>query len=198
VAEKGRKVIVPPTVSICLPVRNAEPFLAERIASIREQTMEDWEVEALDGFSDDGSWEKLQDWAAREPRVRLDRREPEGIYPSINHCISNAKGAYVYIATADDMMPPECLEKLSEALDEHPDCGLAHCPPKIIGDLGQDLGAWWSRGSVFARSAPGLVGKYHMRRAPLDGLLHLDGDSVYVSLTQLLIRRSLFDSPAQR
>ena len=32
-----------------------------------------------------------------------------------------------------------------------------------------------------------------MRRAPFDGLLHLRGRAVYTSITQLLIRRSLFD-----
>jgi hypothetical protein len=38
-----------------------------------------------------------------------------------------------------------------------------------------------------------LVDVLHIRRPPYDGLLHLTGRSVYLSLTQLLIRRSLFD-----
>jgi hypothetical protein len=102
----------------------------------------------------------------------------------------------VYIATSDDTMPPDCLEKLVAALDAHPDCDLAHCQLRAIDENGRDAAStweWWSQGSLFALSSGPLLHCLHVRRAPFDGLLHLLGGSVYVSITQLLIRRSLFD-----
>ena len=45
---------------------------------------------------------------------------------------------------------------------------------------------------MFARSSGSLINRMHVRRAPFDGLLHLTGQSVYISTTQLLVRRSVF------
>ena len=45
---------------------------------------------------------------------------------------------------------------------------------------------------MFARSSGQLLHRAHIRRAPFDGLSHLTGEIVYTSLTQLLIRQSLF------
>ena len=90
-------------------------------------------------------------------------------------------------------MAPDCLSKMVQALEAHPDCDLAHCPLKMITETGGDAFDWWSKGSIFARSSGELFDRMHTRAAPYDGLLHLTGESVYVSITQLLIRRSLFD-----
>jgi glycosyltransferase involved in cell wall biosynthesis len=193
VVAKSENLSVPPQVSICLPVRNAAPFLAERIASITAQTLTDWEVVALDGFSDDGSWGQIIAWAAQDPRVRAIQEPPDGIYPAFNRCIALATGPFIYIAPADDTMAPNCLEKMVAALDTHPECDLAHCPLRAIGDGAAALNAWWSSRGVFSTSSFELNGCAHIRRAPFDGLLHLYGTTVYTSITQLLIRRSLFD-----
>ena len=133
--------------------------------------------------------------AGREPRVRTWQGPREGTPGSWNPCIRAARGEYVYIATSDDTMAPDCLEKLVAALDAHPDCDIAHCVLRPIDEDGRDLTAmssWW-RSAVFAESSGSLFTQPHARRAPFDGLLHLLGGSVYISITQLLIRRSLFD-----
>jgi glycosyltransferase involved in cell wall biosynthesis len=182
-----------PRVSICLPTLNAAPFLEPRIDSIRRQTLADWEVIAVDGFSTDGTWERLQAWAAEEPRVRVWREEPKGIYPAINACIERGGGPYVYIATADDTMAPDCLEKLAAALDAHPECGIAHCGLRVIDGQGQDApeSRQWRRFQT-ALYFGALMQTPHIRLAPHDGLLHYAVFTVYSSLTQLLIRRDVF------
>jgi hypothetical protein len=90
-------------------------------------------------------------------------------------------------------MPPNCLEKLIEALQNHPECDLAHCRLRAIDEKGREAPDWWSGSSTFGRSSGELLQRPHLRRAPFDGLLHLLGEPVYVSITQLLIRRSLLD-----
>lgn len=181
-----------PKISIGLPTRNSMRFLQERIDSILCQTFTDWELVAVDGESDDGTWEHLLELAKRDPRIKPEQSPPRGIYPAFNRCIERSSGDYVYIATSDDTMAPDCLEKMAEALEANPDCDLAHCPMRVIGADGKDGLDWWVGQSLFSKSSGRWLGLPHKRMAPHDGVLCLLGDNIYSSVTQLLIRKSLF------
>jgi hypothetical protein len=183
-----------PLVSICVPNLNTRPFLPERFETIFNQTYGNWELLAYDSYSTDGSWEYINQLAQREPRMRAWQGPREGAIGSWTPCVREARGDYVYIATSDDTMPPDCLEKLVAALQAHPDCDIAHCRLRTIDEEGNDTDSnWWPTGSTFARSSGHLLQRPHIRRAPYDGLLHLLNSPVYISITQLLIRRSLFN-----
>jgi hypothetical protein len=185
-----------PKISICVPNLNTLPFLPERFETIREQSLQDWELLVYDSYSTDGAWDYIRELASHEPRTRCWQGPREGTPGSWSPCVRCARGEYVYIATSDDTMPADCLERLAAALDAHPECDLAHCPLRAIDEKGRELSAiseWWRHGSTFAVSSGPLLHRRHVRRAPFDGVLHLLGGSVYTSITQLLIRRSLFD-----
>jgi len=181
-----------PLISICLPNRNTRPFLPERIDSIIDQTYKSWEVIVSDNFSQDGAWEFLNEVAAKNPRISA-RQVPLGLYDGWNDCIRRARGDYIYIATSDDTMAPDCLEKLVTALEEHRECDIAHCNLRVINDLGRECDYGWSTISLFALSSGPLINVSHLRLAPFDALLLMSGRTVYWSITQLLIRRDLFD-----
>jgi glycosyltransferase involved in cell wall biosynthesis len=186
-----------PRVSICVPNLNTRPYLPERFETIFSQTFQDWELLVYDSYSDDGAWEYLSDLARREPRMRVWQGPRQGTPGSWNPCIAGARGEFVYVATSDDTMAPDCLEKMVDALDAHPECALAHCPLKVIDEHGTiipRLQEAWSEWSYFSRSSGQLRDHPHVRLAPFDGLLHLGGETVYRSITQLLVRRSLFES----
>ena len=163
------------------------------MASILGQTLSSWELVVVDNYSDDGAWEFFNNVARKDARIRISQAPKEGLYANWNNCIRQASGRYVYIAANDDTMAANFLEKQAAALEQHPECDLAHCRPRMIDESGRDAHDWWSGHSIFARSSNGLLGRTHVRLAPFDGFLHLAGESVYISLTQLLIRRSLFD-----
>jgi glycosyltransferase involved in cell wall biosynthesis len=185
-----------PRVSICVPNLNTRPFLAERFETIKQQSFQDWELLVYDSHSTDGAWEYIRELQSVEPRMRAWQGPREGTPGSWTPCIRRARGKFVYIATSDDTMPPDCLERLVSALEARPDCDIAHCRLRAIDEGGRDdtvLNDWWSHGSMFAQSSGPLLSRSHVRLAPFDGLLHLLGGSVYISITQLLIRRSLFD-----
>jgi glycosyltransferase involved in cell wall biosynthesis len=182
-----------PHVSICLPNLNTLPFLRERFDTILSQTFPDWELFVYDSHSDDGAWELIQQIARQEPRMRIAQGPREGIYPAWNECIRQTKGEFVYLATSDDTMAPDCIEKLVLALERNGTCDLAHCPLHIIDGYGTPLDyPKWPDCTVFAHGIDNLLHQPHIRHAPYDGLLHLTGRMVYTSITQLLIRRSLF------
>lgn len=182
-----------PRVSICLPNLNNRPYLEERIATIEAQTLTDWELVVCDNFSDDGAWEFFQELAQRDSRVRISQEPREGMYANWNNCVRLARGEFVYVATSDDTMAEDCLEKMVKALDENPDCDLAHCPMKVIDQHGAPGRDWWSVSSLFVKSSADFSTRPHKRIAPYDGILCLLGDNIYSSVTQLLIRRSLYD-----
>lgn len=183
-------------VSICVPNLNTRPFLPERFQTVFDQSYRNWELLVYDSYSTDGAWEYIREVAAGERRMRVWQGPREGTPGSWNPCIREARGDFVYIATSDDTMPADCLDKLVAALDAHPECDVAHCPLRPIDEQGRDLtdiARWWWIDSPFARSSGALMRRPHVRQAPFDGLLHLLGGSVYISITQLLVRRSLFE-----
>ena len=183
-----------PTVSICVPNLNARPFLPERFATIFNQTFYDWELIVYDSYSDDGAWEYIQALASKEPRMRISQGSREGTPGSWNPCIRQATGKYVYIATSDDTMSPDCLEKLVAALDRHPDCGLAHCCLTFIDEQSRPIltddcwGSWHT--TLFMGE---WNTKAHVRPQGHDTVMALGLRTAYFSINQILIRRSLFD-----
>ena len=181
-----------PRVSILLPTKNSRRFLDERLETIFAQTFSDWELVVADSYSNDGTWPILQSAAARNPRVVLQQTPADGIYPNWNRCLATARGELIYIATSDDTMSPDCLMKLVATLDAHPECGLAECCLNAIDEKGAVIENWWKWLNAARYLGPTYL-RAHVRRAPIDGILHCAGGSIYQSVTQLLIRRKVFE-----
>jgi len=181
-----------PKVSILLPNLNCRPFLEDRIRTIKEQIFSDWELIIVDGYSSDGSWEFFQSIAESDSRVKLFQFPQEGIYAGINRCIQLAGGKYIYVATSDDTMTPDCLERMVTALENFPDCDLCHCCLAIIDEDGNVREGEWE--TLLPAQFFGLdLKRPHIRIAPHDTILYCCLNTVYSSLTQLLIRRSIFE-----
>ena len=149
---------VKPLVSVCVPNLNTRPYLQERVDTIVAQTYTNWEMVVSDNFSNDGAWEFFQEIARRDNRVFIAQAPRQGLYPNWNNCIERAQGKYVYIATSDDTMAPDCLEKMVAALEEHDDCDLAHCRLLMIDSAGKpltDAAECWPNTTVFEHGSRG-------------------------------------------
>jgi glycosyltransferase involved in cell wall biosynthesis len=183
-----------PKVSICVPNLNTRPYLPERFETVFNQTFQDWELVVCDSYSDDGSWEYIQELAAREPRMRISQTPRKGVYAGFNDCIQLARGEHVYIATSDDTMSPDFLEKMVAALDKNPGCGVAHCCLDFIDEHGVKIssGRCWDNW-VTTRFFGDWIKKYHVRPRGHDAVVALALKSVYFSVAQILVRRDLFD-----
>jgi glycosyltransferase involved in cell wall biosynthesis len=181
-----------PKVSILLPNLNSQPYIEMRMRSILEQAFTDWELIVVDSYSDDGSWEYIQKCAKNDNRIKLYQSEVRGIYINFNKCIDLAKGEYVYFATSDDTMDPTFIKKMVNALDECPGCDLAHCKLTIIDENNNPVSRKWDDFFI-VRYFGELINQKHIRLAPHDALLHFSGITAYTSLTQILIRKRLFD-----
>jgi len=110
-----------PLVSVIMPAYNAREFVAEAIESIVSQTLKNWELFIIDDHSTDGSWEIIQTYAKKDPRIRVFRnRQNKGLVRSLNFLIPKTTGAYVARMDADDISLPERLEKQVAFLEKHP------------------------------------------------------------------------------
>jgi len=114
----------PPTVSVLLPVYNAERYLREAIDSVLAQTFGDFELIAIDDGSSDRSPAILREYAARDPRVRVIARANGGIAAALNDGLAVAAGSLVARMDADDISLPQRLALQVEYLRAHPECVL--------------------------------------------------------------------------
>ena len=114
-----------PRVSVLLPVRDGLPFLPEALSGLAAQSLDDFEIVAVDDGSRDGSGELLAGWA--EPRLRLLRRPAAGLVAALNHGLAHCRGAYVARMDADDLVARRRLELQAAALDADPSLGVVSC-----------------------------------------------------------------------
>lgn len=98
-----------PRVSIITPVHNASAFLLETIRSAQAQTLEDWEMLAVDDHSTDNSLDLLRIEAASDPRIKVFTSPLRGAAEARNLALRQAKGDFIAFLDADDLWLPEKL-----------------------------------------------------------------------------------------
>lgn len=108
-----------PRVSIIVPAFNLEKYLPDTLDSIQKQSDPDWECIVVDDASPDGCGMIAQGYADKDKRFRV-IHNPENLYlaESRNVAIAQAKGRYILPIDADDMIPPETIRVLADALDD--------------------------------------------------------------------------------
>jgi len=114
-----------PAVSIVLPFRDEAAYLPECLASIRAQTLDAWELLAIDDGSDDDSAAIVRSWAADGGRVRLLQPGRVGLVAALNLGIAEARAPLLARMDADDAMHPDRLRAQHEYLHARADVALA-------------------------------------------------------------------------
>lgn len=120
---------VRPRFSIVMPVYETPlRWLGAAIASVQKQLYPEWELCMSDDASTlPGLREVLLDFARRDPRIRLHFRETNGhISANSNDALALARGDFVVLLDADDLLPEDTLFRLAEEIEAHPDCDLIY------------------------------------------------------------------------
>lgn len=106
-------------ISIFIPVYNGEKFLARTLDSVLGQSYRELEVLCLDDSSTDRSFSILQDYAARDNRIRVFKKPNGGIVPlSWKFIIPHIKGDFVLYMSQDDLLEKNTVECLVQRQQE--------------------------------------------------------------------------------
>jgi len=121
-----------PLVSVIIPVRNFERYIAASIESVLAQEFQDWELIIVDDYSTDRTNEIAAGYQQGE-KVRLVRNERNlGQFPTHNRGAELARGKYLKFFHGDDVMYPHCLGAMVSSMEAFPRAALGiSCPRRL-------------------------------------------------------------------
>lgn len=120
--ESGGKAV---KFSVLVAVYNAAPYLRACLDSILHQSVDELQILCVDDASTDDSLSILSEYAARDERVEVIRLDQnQGQAAARNVALSRAKGEWVLMVDADDLLGEDALEELARTMKRFPsaDC----------------------------------------------------------------------------
>ncbi|GGM33682.1 glycosyl transferase [Micromonospora sonchi] len=110
-------------ISFVVPAFRVQGYLRECLDSILGQPVTGIEVIGVDDGSPDASGDILDEYAARDDRVRVVRLDRNvGLGPARNAGLDQAVGEYVWFVDGDDWLARDCLTEVAARLrDTRPD-----------------------------------------------------------------------------
>ncbi len=112
-----------PTVSIIVPIYNAEKTLARCVESVLKQAYRDFELILVNDGSNDSSGDICDSFAKDDSRVRAIHKENTGVSDTRNQGIAAARGTYVQFIDSDDWIAPEAVGLFVRTMEEN-DCDM--------------------------------------------------------------------------
>lgn len=102
-------------VSVLVPCCNVSAFVRECLESIVGQTLKEIEIICINDGSTDNTLDIIQEFAARDSRIRVLDKKNSGYGDSMNKGLEMARGEYIGIVESDDFVEPGMFEKLYSA-----------------------------------------------------------------------------------
>jgi glycosyltransferase involved in cell wall biosynthesis len=114
-----------PRIGFGLPVHNGEATIRRCLDSLLAQDFTDFEIFVSDNASTDGTSRILEEYAARDPRVRVSRN-PENIgqIENVNLVFRKSRGEYFRWIGDSDWLEPQYASRCVAVLDADPDAVL--------------------------------------------------------------------------
>jgi glycosyltransferase involved in cell wall biosynthesis len=150
-----------PKISVVMPAYNAQDFLREAIDSVVGQEGADFEFILVDDGSTDATAEIARSYGEA---LVYHHRDNGGVAEALNTGIGLARGEYIALMGADDVLKPGSLATRVAALDCYPTAAFVHGGAFEIDEKGTVLGA---RGELTGE--PGLEPSAQAFRRLLNG-----------------------------
>ena len=104
-------------VSVIVPVYQVEQYLAKCLDSILAQTFADFELILVDDGTRDDCPRIMDEYAAKDARIRLVHKENGGLSSARNAGLDIARGEYIAFVDSDDTVEPTLLADAVRAAD---------------------------------------------------------------------------------
>ena len=115
---------VTPTFTIIVPTYNQEKYLGAALESVLSQSYTDWEAVVVNDGSTDGTTAILEDYSARDPRIRVFHQPNGGVAAALNRGLAEARGVWINWLSSDDMFEPNKLQVNYEWIQRFPKCNF--------------------------------------------------------------------------
>jgi glycosyltransferase involved in cell wall biosynthesis len=127
--------VTSPTISVVMPAYNSEKYIGRAIESILNQTHRDLELIIGEDRSTDSTWDIINEFAARDPRIKVFRNEKNsGSATTINHAVALATAPVIAAMDSDDVSVPYRLERQFELLRAQPEIAIVGSYVSHIND----------------------------------------------------------------
>jgi glycosyltransferase involved in cell wall biosynthesis len=193
-----------PAVSVIMPAFNRAGFVGAAIASVRAQSMPDWELLVVDDGSSDDTLAVARRHAAEDCRIRVAANASQaGPGGARNHGAGMARAEWLAFLDSDDLWEPD---KLALFLDE-----TTARPALVASDyvtLDRDTGAatrlrdfilgvmmpWWRNDELAAAAIPcARIDGSFAAIAERDVLLSMTiGGGLWIHTSSAMVRADLF------
>ncbi len=111
-----------PTVSIIVPVYNAQAYLHKCISSLLAQSFQDFEIILVNDGSKDESGSICDEYAAKDNRIKVIHKENGGVSTARNCGLDSAVGKYIMFCDSDDFVMQDFCAPLVSLAGEDEDC----------------------------------------------------------------------------
>ena len=130
---KRRGIVSSPLISVIVPIYNVRDHVADCIASLKAQTLTDFQAILVDDGSADDSAQVARQAMADDPRFSLISQDNQGLSGARNTGLDQARGAFIAFLDSDDRFAPQFLDQMWRALDQSGAdwvaCGIRFCFP---------------------------------------------------------------------
>ena len=123
------------TISVIIPVYNAEPFLPACLDSVLTQTHRDLEIILINDGSTDGSGGICDRYATLDSRIHVVHQENSGVSRARNRGLELTTGELISFVDSDDAMEPDMYELLVRCMEEFR-ADISHCGYKRFDKQG--------------------------------------------------------------
>lgn len=117
-----------PKVSVILPVYNVGKYLRQSLDSLINQTLKEIEIICVNDGSVDDSYEILEEYKAKDNRIKVIHKENKGTGAARNDGLRLASGECIGFVDPDDWVKPNMFERLYNLIKEK-DLDIAMCMP---------------------------------------------------------------------
>jgi len=137
-----------PGLSVVIAAYNAARFIGETLESVFVQSVTDYEVIVIDDGSTDATPAVLE--AITDSRLQVIRQDNAGVSSARNRGIAAARGRFLLILDADDILAPNALARHLAVFEAQPDAVLTYGEAPIFqSDDGPPAGDSAPTGGLF-------------------------------------------------
>ena len=135
-------------ISIIVPVYNVEAYLSKCLDSLVNQTYRDIEIICVNDGSTDGSLSILEQYAAKDGRVKIISQTNQGLSGARNTGIQVAQGEWMMFVDSDDWIEKDCCQRIYDVSQDSDlvffsyirEFSSSSAPKTILGSVNMTFG----------------------------------------------------------